>query len=276
MLLEIGRQLPRPVRNFLKVALRRQVRRAFAMSYYRDSMRLIGTWSKLRTEDSNFYYKLTPRNRSHLAHLLSNLTGESRSSILTYFDELENDEVLRSHISDAVRDAKYGRDIDVNYARRVGWYAIARIIKPKVIIETGVDHGVGSCVLTSALARNASEGFRGRYYGTDINPKAGKLLRGKYAEYGEILYGDSIESLKKFSSPIDLFINDSDHSVEYEMSEYHVVAEKMTEHGVILSDNAHCSDSLDNFSVEAGRSFVFFSEKPENHWYPGGGIGISF
>ena len=276
MLLDIGRRLPRPVKNFLKIALRPQVRRAFAMSYYREPMKLIGPWSKLHTEDTNFYYELTPRNRSHLAHLLSTLTGESRSTILGYFEELENDDALREHIKAMVSDAKYGRDITVNFARRLGWYAVVRILRPKVIIETGVDHGVGSCVLTSALARNASEGFEGRYFGTDINPNAGKLLRGKYAEYGEILYGDSIESLKKFTSPIDLFINDSDHSAEYEMNEYRVVSEKMAEHGVILSDNAHCSDSLDEFSVETGRTFVFFSEKPENHWYPGAGIGISF
>lgn len=45
------------------------------------------------------------------------------------------------------------------------WYAIARSIKPKILVETGVDQGMGAVVLCAALAR--------RYYGTDINSDAG-------------------------------------------------------------------------------------------------------
>ena len=53
------------------------------------------------------------------------------------------------------------------------------------------------------------------YIGTDINPNAGYLFDEIYSENGKILYGDSIESLK-LNAEIDLFINDSDHSAEYE------------------------------------------------------------
>ena len=46
------------------------------------------------------------------------------------------------------------------------------------MIETDLEHGVGSCVITSALMRNTSDWFPGYYYGTDINLEAGKLFTG--------------------------------------------------------------------------------------------------
>jgi len=46
---------------------------------------------------------------------------------------------------------------------------------------------------------------------------------------GKILYGDSITSLKTLSEPIDLFINDSDHSAEYEAREYQVIEPLLSE-----------------------------------------------
>jgi hypothetical protein len=145
-----------------------------------------------------------------------------------------------------------------------------------MIVETGVDKGLGSVILCSALMRNAEEGYQGEYLGTDINPRAGLLLRPPYSQFGSISYGDSIESLKKIQKPIDIFINDSDHSAEYEYREYLTVAEKLSPGAFVLGDNSHLTDSLLRFSRERGREFIFFKEEPLDHWYPGGGIGISF
>jgi predicted O-methyltransferase YrrM len=164
----------------------------------------------------------------------------------------------------------------VLWGRRLGWYAFARILKPGIIIETGVDKGHGAIALCAALLRNGKEGYHGRYYGTDINPASGYLLSGKFKEPGTILYGDSIESLKKLDVSIDLFINDSDHSKVYEYNEYCVIKGTLSPRAIILGDNSHSSDSLARFSAENGRKFLFFQEGPKNHWYPGAGIGISF
>ena len=119
-------------------------------------------------------------------------------------------------------------------------------------------------------------GGGGEYYGTDINPNAGQLLVEPLARFGKILYGDSLESLSELDVEIDLFINDSDHSVDYEMAEYQLIRDKLSDRAVILGDNSHATDKLSRFSEEFGRNFVFFSENPKNHWYPGGGIGISY
>jgi len=167
-------------------------------------------------------------------------------------------------------------DLRVDFGRRLGWYAFARAMKPKITVETGVDKGIGSVLLCSALLKNRDEGFEGYFFGTDINPEAGYLLGGKYAEVGKILYGDSIKTLSQFTEKIDLFINDSDHSSDYEYREYITIKDKISERAVLLGDNSHTSDKLAIFSKETNRNFLFFKEEPSEHWYPGAGIGISF
>jgi len=271
-----AKKLPAPVKSALRRVIRRRRRKKFAMTYYKDKLRLINEWARLYSEDSNFYYKITTLNRDQLAQLLASITGEPYESITEYFGEIERDSDLRSHIEESLVRARYGKDIKVNYGRRIGWYALVRILKPKIVVETGVDHGVGACVIASALLRNAKEGFSGRYYGTEIRMEAGKLLCGKYSEVGKILYGDSITSLENMSEQIDLFVNDSDHSAEYEYQEYVTIANMLSDHAFILGDNSHSTDCLSRFSLEQKRKYVFFSENPENHWYPGAGIGISY
>ena len=248
----------------------------FARSYYRKNLKLILRWSFRDTEDSNFYYRLTKRNDLHLVSMISHITGVNVDKVQSYLTELEEDTDLKTDIQRNLISVGYGQDIVVEFGRRVGWYVLARILKPKVIVETGVSHGVGALVLTSALLRNRSEGFEGLYFGTDIDLSAGKLLQGKYKEVGKMLFGDSLETLRHFPHEIDFFVNDSDHSEKYESSEYEVVSLKLSKNSIILGDNAHSTDALFEFSLKNGRDFIFFKEIPDNHWYPGAGIGISF
>jgi hypothetical protein len=235
-------------------------------------------WIFASKEISNFTYELEDSSKRYLAALISDITGASFNTVAGYIEEIEGDEALRKHVVDrtARSNRAFGADRKALYGRRMGWYAVTRVTKPKIVIETGVDKGLGSCVLTAALKRNNEEGYAGRYYGTDINPEAGFLLSGEYAGYGQILYGDSIQTLCKFDESIDLFINDSDHSADYEAEEYRIVADKLSDKAIILGDNSHCTDKLLEFSLAADRNFIFYHEKPLNHWYPGGGIGFSF
>lgn len=256
-------------------AKRMRLRQAIAMRYYLPKLELIRSWVKRDTEQSNFYYDLTELNRRHLAHHLASVFRVPFASVLALFDELDSDETLRTHF-DTRTHSQVGRDSKILYGRRIGWYAIVRLTKPKVVIETGVDSGVGSCVLCSALLRNAAEGHPGRYYGTDLRPEAGRLLAGPYAEVGEIIYGDSIETLRSLDLTIDVFINDSDHSTDYEYREYQTVVDRLASRAVIIGDNSHGSPSLPRFSEETDRQFLFFAERPADHWYPGAGIGLSY
>jgi predicted O-methyltransferase YrrM len=235
-------------------------------------------WLLFSREITNFTFDLNSKNKLYLAMLISEITKQPIGKIQNYIQELENDEFLKEHLKKTIQKSnqKYFADEEIFYGKRLGWYAFTRALKPRLVVETGVDKGLGSCVLAAAILRNRKEGFFGEYRGTDINPAAGYLFTGEYSKAGKILYGDSIQSLKKIKGKIDLFINDSDHSAEYEMEEYRTIQSKLSKGGIILGDNSHATDKLLQFSLKTKRKFTFFREEPKNHWYPGGGIGISF
>jgi predicted O-methyltransferase YrrM len=248
-----------------------------ALSYSAPQLRRVLAWVFVSHELSNFTYGLTANNRRYLAHTISTVANCPLSRVLGYFEEIEHDEQLKTHIRSRISASplRYSCDAEPMFGRRLGWYAFARVLKPKVVVETGVDKGLGSIVLCAALLQNEREGFPGEYFGTDINPRAGLFLAQPYSRVGRILYGDSLQSLAAIPR-IDLFINDSDHSAEYEQREYEAIASKLQPRGLILGDNAHATDVLARFSEASGRKFVFFREQPHRHWYPGAGIGISF
>ena len=75
---------------------------------------------------------------------------------------------------------------------------------------------------------------------------------------------------------IDFFINDSDHSESYELAEYELIKAKISPTAIILGDNSHVTSALAEFSIRESRGFIYLSEEPEQHWYRGAGVGISF
>jgi hypothetical protein len=251
-------------------------RRKRALAYYSTNLREIERWSSSKTEFSNYYYALEDSNLKDLSALLALIFDVDYEIVLKYFNEVQYDADLRSHIGKYFSQNSNLKDSNIEYARRVGWYAVARILKPKAIVETGVAQGMGSCILSLALLKNTQEGFEGRYFGTDINPNAGEMYSPPYSNFGEIIIGDSIQSLQKFDFPIDLFINDSNHDFDYEKNEYETIKKNLSPSSIILGDNSHVSDSLRDFSLAHKRDYVFFREVPRDHWYPGAGIGLSF
>lgn len=235
-------------------------------------------WLFASREDTNFTYDLTPVCLRNLAHGLATVLDRPPGEIAAYFEELRADEPLARWIRErsAQGARRYRSDLEARFGRRLAWYAAVRARKPAVVVETGVDKGLGSVVLCAALLRNAAEGAPGRYFGTDINPEAGELLGGEYASVGRILLGDSLESLSSLPLAIDLFINDSDHSASYEAAEYEMVAPKMSQAGMILGDNAHVTTKLSEFAEKNGYRFVFLNEQPAGHFHPGCGVGIAW
>lgn len=249
----------------------------FFNTYYRRRCALILKKSFGSRETTNFTYDLTETNQRYLSHLVSVATGQKIEVIQAYIAEARDDKALSAHIDSGLRARGFGVETGASpFGRRLGWYALVRALKPQLVVETGVDRGHGAVLLCAALLRNEQEGSPGRYCGTDINPHAGWLLSGRYSKVGKILFGDSLESLASLQGPIGLFINDSDHSADYEEKEYRAVRDKLAPGAVLVGDNAHVTDRLVRFAEATGRSFLYFQEEPKDHWYPGGGLGLAF
>lgn len=260
----------------LKEFFRIYFRRSRAVAPYKQKMKLAKSWSFKHTEFSNYYYDITDQNRKDLAFLISYLTRVPLAKVEYYFNEIETDQEVHKVLLNFHSEHPEFRDSTFYFARRIGWYALTRITKPSLVVETGVHHGMGGLVLCAALRKNIEEGSKGQYLGIDINPSSGTMLTESFMKFGHIITNNSLIELKKISSKIDLFINDSDHDTEYEAQEYALLNSRLSAKGIILGDNAHASGALRAFSEKTGRDFLFFQEVPKNHFYPGAGIGISF
>ncbi|PXY32085.1 class I SAM-dependent methyltransferase [Prauserella muralis] len=243
--------------------------------------RVLGTslrWLVTSREHHNFTYDLTPRNREHLAWFLATVTGEPVSRIRAWLEEVEQDDELRATLERglATSNRRGLADRTVRYGRRIAWYALVRALKPRHVVESGIDKGLGSCLIAAALRRNAGEGRPGRLSALDINPDAGYLVQGAYRDYVDIRRGDSLETIPALTEPVDVFIHDSWHSPEHEHAEFTLMEDRLADAALLLTDNAAETDVLVQHAEKTGRRFLYFHEFPDRHWHPGDGTGVAW
>ena len=228
-------------------------------------------WLVTSREHTNFTYDLTDRNLEHLAWWVALIGGCSVAEARRYVREPLEDQGLHEHVSrlTAMSSRRGLADRQVRFGRRIGWYALVRARKPDLVVETGTDKGLGSCLLASALLRNGA----GRLTTIDVNPDSGYLIGGVYGDVVDWVIGDSVSELSQLA-PVDLFLHDSLHTYAHETAEY--AAAPLAEGSLVLSDNAHATNALAQWAEGTGRRFLFFGERPRDHWYPGSGIGAAW
>ena len=242
-------------------------------------LRSSARWLVTSREHHNYTYDLTALSRNHLAWFVSVVCDIPVKQVRAYLDEIESDDTLRQHLLAAIAgsDRRGLADKEIRYARRIGWYAIVRAARPKHIVETGVDKGLGSVVLAAALLRNAAEGHPGRVTSLDINPEAGYLAKvAPWSEVVDLVIGDSLASIAALDRPVDLFLHDSDHSTAHERREFAAVEPKLAPGAILLTDNVTITNVLAEHAERTGRRFLAYRETPANHWYPGDGIGVAW
>jgi len=235
-------------------------------------------WLVISREFTNFTYQITDRNRLQFCWFVANLTGKSVESIQSFMDELQTDHKLDRALREAARESskRFVTDVDPRYARRVAWYALVRALKPNIVVETGVDKGLGTMVVAAALLRNQADGHPGKCIALDINPAAGGLIRQPWSEVVDLRIGDSLISLDRIDEAIDLFIHDSDHNYDHEIAELVRVYSRLAPHGLLLSDASSDSDALSDFAQKEGLRFSYLAEEPSGTWMRGQGLGAAF
>lgn len=231
-------------------------------------------WLVRSREHTNYTYELTDLNMGQLAWFVANLTDRDVGAVRAFMDELRSDEELAEHIASSTRasDRRGLADPVPRYGRRLGWYAIVRALEPELVVETGTDKGLGSVVLAAALLRNG----HGRLTTIDVNPAAGYLIGGRWADVIDYARGDSHTVLRAIEGPIDVFVHDSLHTVAHESAEYRLIDPNLTDRSIVLSDNADVAPTLMQWAESRGWRFEFFQEVPSGHWCPGGGIGAAW
>lgn len=230
-------------------------------------------WFFTSKEHTNFTYLLTGVNRRYLAHFVSNITGWKPAQVLELFDELESDISFSSFVGKMTAKSKrrWFADSSPKFGRRLAWYAIVRITKPQLVVETGTDKGLGTLVIHKALAKNR----KGTLVTMDSNLDAGYLIAGLESDQVQVALGDSVELLSEPGFPaIDIFIHDSLHTYKHEMAEFSVAFSKLRRGGILISDDSECEALLD-FADSVDWEVHYFREQPAKHPHSGAGIALA-
>jgi len=122
-------------------------------------------------------------------------------------------------------------------------YILVRLVRPEVVLETGVADGNSTVYILRALALNGS----GDLVSTDVLPDVGRLLSDDERRCWHFHHlsprqpeADFLRLLEDLSH-IDVFFHDSDHTYGGQMSQYLAAESKLAAGGFIISDDVDYS-----------------------------------
>jgi predicted O-methyltransferase YrrM len=161
------------------------------------------------------------------------------------FKELEQDRTFIDWLSIRYQSVRPDSPIALNLGRFKVWYAIVRIVRPNLVLETGVHDGLSSALILRAMSRND----RGRLVSVDLPDfdlpisvdGPGWLIPSDLRSRWRLCLEDSrrvLPALAREYAPIDIFIHDSDHSVDVQDFEYRTVRSYLAAEGLLLGDDA--------------------------------------
>ena len=226
-------------------------------------------------EPDNFTYELD--NEDELATWVAAVTGRATADAARLLGEARDDAELARRLQAATRRHRAWSKPAPPFGKRLGWYALVRLLQPEIVVEAGVHDGLGSLVLLRALERNRTgAGVAGRLISFDVNPAAGWLVgRDPAWDLRVTSTQTGLTPLLAELPGVDLFLHDSDHAYAHERFELATVAAHLRPGGVLMSDNVHATSALAEVSSERGLAYHAFTERPRGHFYSGGGVGAA-
>ena len=134
-------------------------------------------------------------------------------------------------------------------------YALGRLVRPSVVVETGVAGGFSSAYILSALQRNS----KGHLYSIDLGEswylpegkETGWVVPEELRDRWTLLMGDSEEVLPDLLDDlgtVEVFLHDSYHGYEHMMWEFRVAWGPLASGGLLLSDDIWSNASFFNFA----------------------------
>ena len=134
-------------------------------------------------------------------------------------------------------------------------YALCRALRPSVVVETGVAHGVTSAFILQALTANN----HGELWSVDLPPlgdaaqtQCGSLVPAELRSRWHLLRGMSRRVLPPLVSTlpaIDIFLHDSLHTYRNMTREFETVWPKLRPGGLLLSDDVEMNRAFERFAA---------------------------
>ena len=236
-----------------------------------------GAWHYLlhSRELTNFTYELA--NESEIAEFVGGALGTGPDTVSALLGELGTDEELMNELRQGLRRRALANREPLLGKRRA-LYCVVRMIRPGVIVESGVKDGLGSAVILRALERNEAEGYPGMLLGFDIDPDAGWLVDWRARpEHQSLFIGDVRDTLEPVleENGVDLFINDSLHVYDHERFEFETAARyRRSSRLVLYCDDASVTPALEEACRGLGGRSRRMKEVPKDHYWRGNEIAL--
>jgi predicted O-methyltransferase YrrM len=178
--------------------------------------------------------------------------------------------VIEEHVERAARGMSPARGTFprvFNGSRVLGrlCYLAARALQPRVIIETGVAHGVTSAYLLQALHENGA----GILISVDLSPlgvaaedSVGCFVPSHLRDRWDLRRGSArklLPGIVKEAGPIDLFVHDSLHTYFHMKWEFDVALSSLRPGGLLIADDVEGNRAFEAAArhARAVRSIVF-------------------
>ena len=148
----------------------------------------------------------------------------------------------------------------LSFKESLSLYLIIRILKPKIIVETGVGTGRSTAFILQALEDNN----RGYLYSIDLNPGSGSAIPDHLKYRWFFILGESRDVLPYLLSllkRIDIFLHDSSHTYENMTFEFENAWRFLVKGGVLLADNVDWNTAFKDFCIKYNLSPVCLSKK---------------
>ena len=207
------------------------------------SPKLAATWAAEFIDDR----VITPHHRKHidyyderkfpLAKAISHATGIAIAMVEHQLNNLPN--FLITENQSAGMKIKWSATSELAAIT----YSLVRLLKPKLVVETGVGAGVSSWTILSAMEENGT----GRLISIDLPtpntkllPEVGYLVPRELRHRWDFQRGPSQSLLPQIlneAMEIDMFQHDSRHSYSNQLREYQTAWPFIRSGGILISDD---------------------------------------
>ena len=211
---------------------------------------------------------------------------------LNYFYELESNSQILDDFHGLVKGVdsftqQFESVLDFRFYR-ILMYCLVRRMKPQMILETGVLHGMTTAFILEAIGVND----RGKLVSIDFpsyfetgpanndgyndtlppNKEPGWIIPARLHANWSLLLGPSEKHLPSYTTfgaeQYDLFIHDSDHSYQNMLFELEHGWRNLSETGVLVCDNIEANPAFLDFCRKVNRHPLVFSAPNKFAYYP--------
>ncbi len=177
------------------------------------------------------------------------LLGIPKKNVSELFEELAEEESFLTSVNESLelRQPGPGRFYMTREADLL--YVVVRLMKPDVVVETGVGAGKSSAFILKAMQKNG----KGVLHSIDLpdeKQSSGWIVQDDLRSRWNLLLGtseDILDPLLQEVSPIDIFLHDSNHSYENMIFEFTSAWPALKSNGMLLAHDVGRNDSLFDF-----------------------------